>query len=234
MTRQPTTGALTAPRLVTLVRYRPGVAGETARTVHLVPLPVEGLVGAATALCGTPLRREDVDPVPPGRGMPCMVCVLSHVTGDPPPPPVTTGDTRVDPDPLAATAGYQAWGWPVTLRHDQIRLNLDGDTLALIIPVLLATEVIAILATRRCPVPVLAHPYAPEHRILLVAERFGVTLPWPPGVHQVTGTLLLPPTVTPRGPITWIQLPEPEALPLCREIDVLAALHTALNDPRQG
>lgn len=177
-----------------------------------------------TALCGALLRCEDVEPVTPGQGMPCMVCVLSHVADGPPPSPVTTGDTRVDMDPLVATAGYRAWGWPVLARRDQIRLNLDGDTGALIIPVLLGTEVTAILATRRCPVPVLAHPYAPEHRILLVAERFVVTLPGPPGVHQITGTLLLLPTVTPRGPITWIQQPEPDALPLCREIDVLAAL----------
>ncbi len=181
--------AVTGARPVMLVRYRPGVVGETARTVHLVPLPVGGPAGAVTALCGTLLRREDVESVTPGQGIPCPVCVLSHVTGDPPPSPVTTGDTRVDTDPLAATAGYRAWGWPVILRRNQIRLNLDGDTLALIIPVLLATEVTAILATRRCPVPRLAHPYAPEHRILLVAERFGVPLPWPPGVHQVTGTV---------------------------------------------
>ncbi|MGH3870160.1 MAG: hypothetical protein ACRDSR_01375 [Pseudonocardiaceae bacterium] len=133
--------------------------------------------------------------------------------------------------PACAVAGYGAWGWPVTLRRGQVRLNLDGDTLALVIPVLLATEVTAILATRRCPVPVLAHPYAPEHRILLVAQRFGVARPWPPCVREVTGTLLLPPTVTPRGPISWIQLPEPDALPLCGEIDILTALYTALNDP---
>ncbi|HKR49082.1 MAG TPA: hypothetical protein VJT72_05780 [Pseudonocardiaceae bacterium] len=229
MTRQPTTGAVTDARPVTLVRSRPGVAGETARTVHLVPLPVESPV--VTALCGALLRGEDIEPVAPGQGMPCTMCVLSHVADGPPPSPVTTSDTRVDTDPLVAMAGYRAGGWPVTLHRDQIRLNLDDDTGALIIPVLLAAEVTAILVTRRCPVPVLAHPYAPEHRILLMAERFGVTLPWPPGVHRVTGTLLLPPTVTPRGPITWTQLPEPDALQLCREIDVLAALRTALNDP---
>ncbi|MGQ0778013.1 MAG: hypothetical protein ACT4NY_26985 [Pseudonocardiales bacterium] len=142
-----------------------------------------------------------------------------------------TGDTRVDTDLLAVTDNCQAWGWPVTLRRNQISLNLDSDTVALIIPVPLATEVTAILTQRRCSVPVLAHPYAPEHRILLVAERFGVALPWPPGVHQVAGTLLLPPTVTPRGPITWAQLPEPDTLRLSREIDVLAALRIALNDP---
>jgi len=143
----------------------------------------------------------------------------------------TTGDTGVDTDPLAATTGYRAWGWPVTLRRDQISLNLDGDTVALIIPAPLATEVTTILTQRRCPVPVLAHPYAPEHRILLVAERFGVALPWPPGVHQIIGTLLLPPTVTPRGPITWAQLPDLDALRLSREIDVLAALRTVLDYP---
>lgn len=124
----------------------------------------------------------------------------SHGTGSP--PPVTTGHTRVELDPLAASVSYRMWGWPASLHRDQIRLNLDGDVVALIIPILLAAEVTEILAQRRCPVPVLAHPYAPEHRILLVAERFGVVLPWPPGVHQVTGTLLLPPTVTPRGSIT--------------------------------
>jgi hypothetical protein len=40
MTRQLTTGAVTDARPVTLVRYRPGVVGETARTVHLIPLPI--------------------------------------------------------------------------------------------------------------------------------------------------------------------------------------------------
>jgi hypothetical protein len=223
--------AVPGARPVMLVRYRTGVAGEMARTVHLVSLPVGSPAEAVTALCGTLLCRENVEPVTAGQGMPCTVCVLSHVAGDAPLSPVTISDTRVDTDPLAATAGYRAWGWPVTLRRDQIRLNLGDDTVALIIPVLLAAKVTAILATRRCPVSVLAHPYLPEHRILLVAEGFGVALPWPPGVHRVTGTLLLPPTVTPRGPITWIQLPEPDALPLCREIDVLAALRSALNDP---
>lgn len=101
--------AVTDARPVTLVRYRPGVVGETARTVHLIPLPVGGSGGAVTALCGASLSCGDIE--------------------------------------------------------------------------------------------------------------------------LVTGTLLLPPTVTTRGPITWTQLPEPDALRLCREIDVLAALRTALNDP---
>ncbi len=37
-------------RTVVLLRYRPGVAGETARTVHLVPLPSEGQTGATGIL----------------------------------------------------------------------------------------------------------------------------------------------------------------------------------------
>lgn len=78
---------------------------------------------------------------------------------------------------------------------------------------------------------VLTHPYAPEHRVMLAGEPYGVMLPWPPGVHRITGTLLLPPTVTPRGPLTWVCPPQPDALRLCREIDILAALRTALIDP---
>lgn len=38
---------------------------------------------------------------------------------------------------------------------------------------------------------------------------------------QHTG-VLLPPSATPRGRLTWARLPEPVALRLCREIDVLA------------
>lgn len=53
-------------------------------------------------------------------------------------------------------------------------------------------------------------------------------LAWPVGVHRVTGTLLLPPTVTAYGPVRWVRPPQPHALKLCREIDVLAALSTAL------
>jgi hypothetical protein len=74
----------------------------------------------------------------------------------------------------------------------------------------------------------LAHPYTPEHHILLTGERYGVTLPWPPQVHQVTGVLLLPPTVTSRGPITWTNPPREDSLRLCREIELFGAVRTAL------
>jgi hypothetical protein len=75
---------------------------------------------------------------------------------------------------------------------------------------------------------VLTHPHAPGHQVLLAGERYGVELPWPPGVHRVAETLSLPPTATARGPITWVHPPEPDALALCREVDVLAAVRTVL------
>ncbi len=61
-----------------------------------------------------------------------------------------------------------------------------------------------------------------------------VTLPWPHQVHQVTGVLLLPPTVTLRGPITWTRPPRQDSLQLCREIDLFGAVRTALNDSPPG
>jgi hypothetical protein len=92
----------------------------------------------------------------------------------------------------------------VTLHRDQVQvqLSLHHDVSALAIPVQLCSEVTEVLTRRRGAPPVLAHPYAPEHRIVLSAERYAVRLPRTAGVHPITGALL-PPTVTPRGPITW-------------------------------
>lgn len=125
--------------------------------------------------------------------------------------------------PLAAEAIYRGWGWPVILRREQVWLALESEAVALLIPVALATEVPAVLTDRYCPFAMLTHPYAPEHRIVLAGEPFPVALPWPPGVYRLP-TCLLPPTMTPRGPLTWVYPPQPDALKLCREIDVLAAL----------
>jgi hypothetical protein len=77
---------------------------------------------------------------------------------------------------------------------------------------------------------VLAHSYAPEHHLILTGERFGAPLPWPPSVQQITGPLMLPPTMTPRGPITWVRPPRQDSLHSYREIDVFGALHTVLGD----
>jgi hypothetical protein len=80
---------------------------------------------------------------------------------------------------------------------------------------------------RRCAPAVPAHPHLPDHHIVLTGEQCGLPLPWPNHVHQITGMLLLPPTPTPRGSITWITTPHPDPLHLCREIDLFTALRTA-------
>jgi hypothetical protein len=229
--------AVVAARAVMLVRYRLGVVGETARTVHVVPLPTDGQAGAVGALCGAALMVRDIETVGPGEGMPCILCVVNHVTSTTPAgePPAGSPADGADAAGLAAGgACYQEWGWPVILHRDQVRLSLHREVSALAIPVALCAEVTEILVRRRCAPAVLAHPYTPEHRILLSGERYGVTLPWPSQVHQVTGVLLLPPTVTPRGPITWTRPPRPNSLLLCREIDLFGAVRTALNDSPPG
>lgn len=133
---------------------------------------------------------------------------------------------------VSAVAGYRKLGWPIILRGEDMSLDMDTlDAVALVIPAVLGTEVSEILVRRRCPPAVLAHPSLPAHRIILAGERYPVPLTWPPGVHRVTGTVLLPPTVTTHGPVFWVYPPEPNALKLCREFDVCAALHTALSDP---
>lgn len=218
--------AVAVARPMVLVRYRPGVIGETARTVHVVPLPTDERASVVGALCGAALMVHDIEIVTLGEGMPCTMCVVTQALGT-----VPTGEPGADAAGLAAGGVvYQGWGWPVTLHHDQVRMSLHRDVSARAIPVPLGTEVTEILTRRRCAPPVLAHPYAPEHHIVLSGERYGVPLPWPHQVHQVTGVLLLPPTVTPRGLITWIQPPQEDPLRLCREIDLFGALRTALHD----
>jgi hypothetical protein len=90
----------------------------------------------------------------------------------------------------------------VTQHHDQTQLSLDCDASAIAILIVHSTEMTELLAARYCAPAVLAHPYAPQRRFVLTGERFGAPLPWPPSVHQVTGTLMLPPTMTPCRPIT--------------------------------
>ncbi|HEX2297000.1 MAG TPA: hypothetical protein VHH34_00535 [Pseudonocardiaceae bacterium] len=132
-----------------------------------------------------------------------------------------------------AVSAYRELRWPVTLRGEQVSLNLDLDldAVAVVIPVRLAARVVEILVGRRCPPPVLVHPGLATHWVIVAGERFGVPLGWPDGVHRVTGTLLLPPTVTGHGPVRWVRPPQPYALQWCREVDVCAALTTALRDP---
>ncbi|MGH3771587.1 MAG: hypothetical protein ACRDRW_09360 [Pseudonocardiaceae bacterium] len=225
--------AVTGAWPVVLLRYRPGVTGRTARLVHLVPLPPQAQTGTAkVAMCGALLRRDVVETVTPGHGMPCLLCAINHASPAPPPATTSPADaTTVGSGPQGAAVAYQAWGWPVTLRGNQVWLNLEPDTVALTIPLPLAERVTAILNQRRRPPLTLTHPDAPGHWVLLAAERHGVALPWPRSVYWATGTLPLPPTMTPRGPITWTYPPEADALRRCREFEVFAALRTAVHDP---
>jgi hypothetical protein len=216
---------------VMLVRYRPGNTGQTTRAVHLAPIPDRHVAGTIGTLCGALLSLEDIETVNSSQGMPCTMCILNHVTATAAAmvPPVDSPDS--EDAGLINGVAYQAWAWPVTQHRDQIRLSLDCDVSAIAIPIPLSTEVIQLLTARRCDPAVLAHPYTPEHHLILTGERFGVPLPWPPSVHQITGTLtLLPPTMTPHGPITWRRPPHQDSLHLSREIDVFAALRAILGD----
>ncbi|MGH3937586.1 MAG: hypothetical protein ACRDTG_02980 [Pseudonocardiaceae bacterium] len=110
--RQHSESAGTRP--VVLVRYRPDVTRETARTVHLVPLPAGDEMGTVSALCRIVLRPEEIENVTPGEGMPCTRCLVSHVGGsDPPVPdtaPVPEDGISDDAGPLAAGVTYRDWG----------------------------------------------------------------------------------------------------------------------------
>jgi hypothetical protein len=226
--------AVAATRPVMLVRYRPGVTGETARTVHIVPLPTNGQAGAVSAGCGAVLILTDIETVTPGQGMPCTMCVLNHVTGTTRAvEPLAIDPGNAGPGLVAGEVAYHDWDWPVTHHRDQVWLSLHRDVSALPIPIPLCIEVTQILTARRCAPPVLAHPYTPEHHIVLAGERYGVTLPWPHQVHQVTGVLLLPPTVTPRGPITWARPPPTGELPavMPRDRPIRGAAHCPEQHP---
>ena len=211
------------------VRHLPGTVRETSRIVHLIPMPT-GEPAAVSALCGTLLNVHDIETVSAGEGMPCDTCLLSQVINTSPETPVESTDSTSQ----IREANYQAWNWPVIRHGDQVRLILNCETSAIAVPAELGIEVTEILTARRCAPPVLVHPYMPDHHVILTGERTGIMLSWPPSVHQVTGFLLLPPTVTQRGSITWIRSPTKDSLQLCREIDVFAALRIALNRTERG
>ncbi|MFY9807180.1 MAG: hypothetical protein WAK86_07910 [Pseudonocardiaceae bacterium] len=215
---------------------QPVMPGQTTHVVHLASLPDRHVAGMVGTLCGAVLSLDDIDidididTVTFSPGMPCTLCLLHHITATAPAvgPPVDGPDN--DDAGLINEATYQAWDWPVTQHRDQIRLRLDCDISALAIPIPLSTEVIQLLTARHCDPAALAHPDTPEHHLILTGEKFPTPLPWPPGVHQITDTLTLPPTTTTHGPITWIRHPHQDSLHLSREIDVFAALRAILSD----
>jgi hypothetical protein len=75
---------------------------------------------------------------------------------------------------------YQTWGWPVAQHRDQVILNLHRDASAIAIPILVSAEVTRLLIARQCAPAVLAHPYAPEHHIVLTGKDMGSRCPGPP------------------------------------------------------
>ncbi|MPZ64438.1 MAG: hypothetical protein GEU83_02545 [Pseudonocardiaceae bacterium] len=197
------------------VRSYRDVSGEVAHCVHVGPIQgAEVPAGMVGTLCGALLRFDRVATVAPGVGMPCSQCV-----------PVP------EDAPLSvAPIGYEKWGWPVVGSADRVLLILGDSATALALPVWLVDVVRPLLIARDRPAPVLVHPGVPEHRIVLVGEPFGAALPWPDGVHTIGGAVPLPPTVTALGQVCWQRPPHDPDLATCREIDVFAAVRTALRD----
>lgn len=208
-----------------LVRYRAGVISQTAGDVHVVPIPGDCAAGTVAALCGRLLCPEEIEAVGFGVGVPCTACLVSRAvaTGS----PVASNESGAAE--IVGGPAYSGWGWPVTQQRDLIQLSLDRDASAIAIPISLCAEVTRVLTARHCAPAVLAHPDVPEHHIVLTGEKFGAALPWPSGVYQVGGAVMLPPTVTVSGPITWVQPPSKDSLRLSREIDVFGALRTVIN-----
>jgi hypothetical protein len=205
-----------------LVRYRADVISQTAGTVHLVPVLDEREASVAVALCGALLCPEEIEMVGHGMGMPCPACLASRaIAMGSSAAGCEGGDAEIVSGPV-----YSAWGWPVTQQRDLIQLSLDCDASAIAIPIPLSVEVTRVLTVRRCAPAVLAHPCAPEHHMVLTGEKFGAALPWPSGVYEVSRSVMLPPTMTVGGPITWVQPPSKDSLRLSREIDVFGALRT--------
>lgn len=131
-------------------------------------------------------------------------------------------------------ASYLDWGWPVTVRGNQVVLALGAEVAAIVLPAGLADAVLAVLDDQHCSVIVLADPGAPEHRVLLAGEPFGMLLPWPAGAHSASGSVALPPSRTPRGPVIWQRPPAGSGLRTCREIDIFAAVRATLRTPTQA
>jgi hypothetical protein len=108
---------------VMLVRYRPGVAGQTARAVHLVPRPHGRVADTVGTLCGALLSLEKIEVLSAGQGMPCMMCALHQVSATAAVVEPPAGSPDSDGTGLINGAVYQAWGWPVIQHRDQIRLT---------------------------------------------------------------------------------------------------------------
>ncbi|MGC1733454.1 MAG: hypothetical protein WA731_12490 [Pseudonocardiaceae bacterium] len=78
---------------------------------------------------------------------------------------------------LVGGAAYQAWGWPVTQRRDQIVLDLHGDVSAIAIPIPLCAEFTQILTARHCAPAVLATPTFPNTTTCSLGRDMGARCP---------------------------------------------------------
>ncbi|MGH3781281.1 MAG: hypothetical protein ACRDRO_11825 [Pseudonocardiaceae bacterium] len=176
---------------VMLVRYRAGVTGQAARTVHLVPMPDEPMAGAVATLCGALLDLDEIE-TGCGQGMPCATCLLNQVSATTPAVQSPGSSPESAGAELPGAGAHRAWGWPVTQHHDQIRLSLRCDVSAIAIPILLSTEVTQLLSTRYRAPAVLAHPYAPDHHRRAAPHQD--RQPWPPkGSTWLPSNLVQPP-----------------------------------------
>lgn len=62
---------------IILVRLKPGLAGETMRVVHVVPLPESGAVPEElTAYCGARFEPGTIELLPEPTGAPCVSCLI--------------------------------------------------------------------------------------------------------------------------------------------------------------
>jgi hypothetical protein len=133
------------------------------------------------ALCGDLLCPEEIEMVGPGMGLPCTACLASRA--------IAIGSSAADCEgrdaEIAGGPLYSGWGWPVTQHRDLIALSLDCDASALAIPIPLSVEVTRVLTARHCAPAVLAHPYAPEHHMVLTGEKFGAALPL--AIRRISG-----------------------------------------------
>jgi hypothetical protein len=112
-----------AVQSVMLVRYRPGVAGQTARELHLIPTPDGRVAGPTGTLCGALLSLEKIETLSSGQGMPCMMCAVHQASVTAPVVESPAGSPDNEGTGLINGAVYQAWGWPVIQHRDQIRLT---------------------------------------------------------------------------------------------------------------
>lgn len=62
------------------VRFKPGVAGEARRVVHVVPVPDAsgGVPESLMAVCGVQFGPGESDRLDNPDGMPCVGCLLSE------------------------------------------------------------------------------------------------------------------------------------------------------------